>query len=452
MSNKYKKISIIIILSAAGVIFGPRAHASAATLYLSPSGASITKGNNITLGIRTNTGGVTINGAHGTVNFPSDKFTFIAISCSSSFSISSPDTGGGGGSATFGCAKIGNSSGDVQVASLTLRAKLDSGSATVSFGGGGEVDRDDGSGTNVLSGTGGGSYTFKAPAAAAPATPAAPADKTPPTITAVTVSDIGPDTATISWTTSEAATSRVDFGLNDKYGAAETVAGLASAHKVVLNSALIQAGVTYHFKVASNDAAGNPATGQDMTFTTKGITLVVTVSAKNGKLLKNATVVLGDKSVKTDAKGVATFNDLPSGKQTLVITYKGKTTTSPVNVTGGAKITDPQTVKVSVAAASTSLMSILMVLAALILLGAAGYGARWYLTHRGPKGPSKHSGGGGDVSKSDDKDAKPLELEMIATYNPQPSTVIKPSNGSSPPKEIKKEEFKLKQTPPPSSI
>ncbi len=73
--------------------------------------------------------------------------------------------------------------------------------------------------------------------------------------------------ATITWSTNEAATSRVEYGLTEQYG--ETTAealSLTTSHIVELEGLL--AGRTYHYRAISKDAAGNEAVSADAVFST----------------------------------------------------------------------------------------------------------------------------------------------------------------------------------------
>jgi len=93
------------------------------------------------------------------------------------------------------------------------------------------------------------------------------ADVTPPVISAITVSAIGPGGATISWTTNELATDQVAFGATMSYGALSTLgAAFATSHAQVISG--LSANTLYHFQVISTDQAGNTAASADGTFTT----------------------------------------------------------------------------------------------------------------------------------------------------------------------------------------
>lgn len=103
-----------------------------------------------------------------------------------------------------------------------------------------------------------------------------PTDQTPPNIDgdAVTVS-VTSASATISWTTDEAATSVVNYGLTDSYG--QSVSGAsATSHSVTISS--LSANTTYHFSIKVTDAAGNSNSTEDLIFTTSAASSTTTTT------------------------------------------------------------------------------------------------------------------------------------------------------------------------------
>ena len=91
-------------------------------------------------------------------------------------------------------------------------------------------------------------------------------DLTPPVISNVQ-SVPGTNSAVITWTTNEAATSQVEYGLTAAYGS-QTVkdTGLVTSHSVTVTG--LTASTPYHFRVKSDDGAGNAAVSGDYMFTT----------------------------------------------------------------------------------------------------------------------------------------------------------------------------------------
>ncbi len=92
-------------------------------------------------------------------------------------------------------------------------------------------------------------------------------DSTPPVFSAVNVSNLTSNSATISWNTNEASDAQVEYGTTAAYGLLSPLhSALVTAHSVLL--AGLNANTTYHYRVHSRDAAGNLATSADFTFTT----------------------------------------------------------------------------------------------------------------------------------------------------------------------------------------
>lgn len=94
-----------------------------------------------------------------------------------------------------------------------------------------------------------------------------PVDVAPPVISGIAVSNITVTGATISWTTNEAANTRVSYGVSASYGSATDLdAALSTSHTRTLSG--LSASTTYHFRVESRDAAGNLALSDDRVFAT----------------------------------------------------------------------------------------------------------------------------------------------------------------------------------------
>ncbi len=95
-------------------------------------------------------------------------------------------------------------------------------------------------------------------------------DTIAPTISGVTASNISESSATVIWTTSEPATSQVEYGTSTSYGASSiSDDNLLTSHSVTLS--WLTSSTTYHFRVKPKDASSNGAASDDYTFTTKSI-------------------------------------------------------------------------------------------------------------------------------------------------------------------------------------
>jgi phosphodiesterase/alkaline phosphatase D-like protein len=81
-------------------------------------------------------------------------------------------------------------------------------------------------------------------------------------------------TASIIWTTDEPATSEVEYGLTTSYGstASSLLPALVTDHSVSLRG--LDPSTTYHYRVKSEDAAGNESASADYTLTTAAIEYV----------------------------------------------------------------------------------------------------------------------------------------------------------------------------------
>jgi len=95
-------------------------------------------------------------------------------------------------------------------------------------------------------------------------------DTTTPTISAVAAGGVTSGSATITWTTSEPATSRVEYGPTTAYGTLTPLdSNLVTAHSVTLTGLNPQ--TTYDYRARSADAAGNERVGLNATFTTPAV-------------------------------------------------------------------------------------------------------------------------------------------------------------------------------------
>ena len=93
------------------------------------------------------------------------------------------------------------------------------------------------------------------------------ADTTAPVISNVQTDSIGINTATITWTTDEASTSQVEYGLTSAYGSSTAVDGtLTTSHSVIISG--LDSNTVYHFRALSDDAVPNSGISGDNTFTT----------------------------------------------------------------------------------------------------------------------------------------------------------------------------------------
>jgi Bacterial Ig domain len=92
-------------------------------------------------------------------------------------------------------------------------------------------------------------------------------DTTAPTNSGVTSSNVTGNAATITWTTSEPATSQVEYGITTSYGSLTAIDGnLVTSHSVTVGNLSPQ--TLYDYRVRSRDAAGNEGLSGNRTLTT----------------------------------------------------------------------------------------------------------------------------------------------------------------------------------------
>lgn len=92
-------------------------------------------------------------------------------------------------------------------------------------------------------------------------------DTTPPVISAISVSNVLDDRATISWATNEAADTQIEYGTTTSYGTLSPLnTAMLTAHTGTLTG--LSSETLYHYRVLSRDAAGNLTTSGDGSFTT----------------------------------------------------------------------------------------------------------------------------------------------------------------------------------------
>ncbi|MFH1784640.1 MAG: fibronectin type III domain-containing protein [bacterium] len=118
-------------------------------------------------------------------------------------------------------------------------------------------------------------------------------DSTAPVITSISSGTPGSNSATITWTTDESATSQVEYGLSTSYGSSTTATStLTTSHSVAISS--LSASTVYHYRVKSKDADNNEATSGDNTCTTAADTggpIISSVSVPSATLKNTAVTV-----------------------------------------------------------------------------------------------------------------------------------------------------------------
>ena len=173
-----------------------------------------------------------------------------------------------------------------------------------------------------------------------------------PIISGINV-DESSDSAIISWTTDEPATSVVDYGIDNTYGSSASDANYVTSHSVEITG--LSSSTTYHFMVTSVDSSNNSASSSDATFTTTSppalesitispdnpsiaegetqqFTVTGTYSDGSNQVLTNVSWTSSDVNVATiDASGLA--SGILAGSTTITANSNGFEDTTTLGVT-----------------------------------------------------------------------------------------------------------------------
>ena len=199
-------------------------------------------------------------------------------------------------------------------------------------------------------------YAFFAAAAGTYAASYAP-DTSPPAISDLTAVGAPDGTATITWTTDEAADSRVDYGTSESaltQNASDPA--VVTAHSVRLTG--LTPGITYHYRVRSADGSGNASTAPALGSPPATVAVPVAVTAfpsataiETGTLREGSAAALtADDNVffrvNSTTSGTRTtswygsFAGVPAALSDLKVTYVGRNSRSCTQVVAAWRWTD----------------------------------------------------------------------------------------------------------------
>jgi hypothetical protein len=348
MKKLLSKFLIAALISATFLVSNPPNAQAGGSIYLSPGAQSISQGSTFYVSVRVNTGS-SIDAVQANLSYPTDKLDYLGISYGGTAFEIQAQSSGGGGSIKIGRGTLSPKSGDRLVATISFRAKVGSGSASVSFTGGTEAV----SGGKVVTSSGSGA-TYSFTEAAAPPKPK-PKDKTAPKISDIKVANLGLNAAVITWKTNEKSSSIVAYGPSEKLGIVGSSTKLVKSHKIALSSKLLFPGTKYFYQVKSKDAAGNEAKSKVASFKTKGYKVRLKIVDSDGNPVVGAQVKLvpGEDKVTTDENGIANFENVSSGEHSVHIQVRDQALASSIDVSEDG---DPGTVQefdIKVAAATT---------------------------------------------------------------------------------------------------
>jgi hypothetical protein len=141
----------------------------------------------------------------------------------------------------------------------------------------------------------------------------------PPVISSVSTNGATQTTVTVTWTTDQASTSQVNYGVTNGYGSSSTLnSTLVTSHTVTLTG--LTPGTTYDFDVVSANAGATSSTSGNSTFATSVVTSTPPVISNVGTTGVSQTTVT-----------VTWTTDQPASSQVNYGVTNGYGSSSPVN-------------------------------------------------------------------------------------------------------------------------
>ena len=331
--------------------------ASNAQLSLSGSGSSVTTGQNLVININLDTGGNSVLAWKTTLSYSTSAFSSVSVATATGSPFTFTPVADVAGSGTIKISRYAKtpSATSGAVATITLKA-ANLGNTAISF-------------AHICSPT---------------------SDSTP--CSAVTGS--GGDQLLSAANTGTYTVSAVPVAGGGSAAAAKT-----TTKKKGFIGAVAAAVGTVAATVTGDQSQSNTTNNQ----ADSAVVKVRVVDTKN-KAIENAEVTLNRQTVFTGSNGEALFTQVPNGKLTGQIKYKGKTQTFEVNVTAGSSFDDPQLTIVTLNVAGSSALGKYLGLALLLVLMAVVI--FWFLHRRD---------GGQKVVLTSDPDIKPTKPEPLKT-------------------------------------
>lgn len=396
-TSKYRyHVAYIFVIAAVTATIGlTQVFAATGTMYLRASSSSLKKGQSVTVSVRINPG-TTVDSVQGTVSYDASKLQLLSVNTSGSAFSTELSSSASGGSINFARGDFGAGvKSDALIQSMTFKALVGSGAVSLGLNGANASKANSGSFTNP--GTSGTSISFYTPAPAPSPTPKptpspnpTPAPSKPsngtssggssssgssgsssnkpstpntngggsssssggstrPAETSDTtktkLSDVKQQTtynkATVAIKTSEPVTAYLRYGLGSDLSQQTGVSKSSTSHSLSLNPKLLIPGEEYSYVIVTKTKSGKEVSTNKRTIQVKGLTVAVTVTDRDGELLRNAEVTLRSKpqTVRTDENGVATFKNVVPGNHNVVYTAD-KEYAQPITIANNVSIVD----------------------------------------------------------------------------------------------------------------
>ncbi len=360
-----RKIFNLFLLSIFFIILNfifPR-ESFAATLYFSPSTGKYEQGSTLKVNVYTNTQGESINAVQANFSYPQDKLQFLSISTAGSVLSIFAEKVGGGGIVKVAGGNLEPFTGSKLIASVYFKVLTNTGSATLSFRQDCAVVKATDN-QNALKSTSAATFEFLPKSAVSP-TPTLGEVKLE--ISDVRVENIGKRNATVLWSTNLASNSIVEFGLTNEYGLLASSEDEVINHSVDLPSSLLYPGTKYFFRVISK-REDLEAVSEAYTFTTLGYKVVIQVLSRVGRPIEGAEVTLNSeaKTGLTDANGKVVFDNVSLGRHSVLIKYKGQSSTNSIEVSDSEDVQN-FTLNTSLGSLVSSTRYVFIILSVLII-------------------------------------------------------------------------------------
>jgi hypothetical protein len=354
MKQKFKLT--ISALAAIILSFAPlqaSAVTASATVYISPGSSSVTKGDNVTVQVRVNSGTDPMNSAQATINYDNTKLQYVSYA---SGAFTTPvQSSSASGSFTYAAALLGSTvSSDKMIFSITFKT-IASGTASLSLSG---VDiANAGSSFSSISKSGG-SIAISNPVTSVPtnntnntvtpipivSVPEEDSDTDAPKLKAQPAVTFDQNTITIKFDTDEKAKIKITYTVG-KDAKSVSRSTPQTKHEFTLGSdEKLTAGTTYKIEIIATDEANNKATIYSKSIRTEGVAYTVQIVDTDGRPLANHPVELHSDPITgtTDENGYVTFADVTPGEHTINFDIDGLAMSQAVLVAQAVITTDDQ--------------------------------------------------------------------------------------------------------------
>ncbi|MDZ7744528.1 MAG: cohesin domain-containing protein [Candidatus Saccharibacteria bacterium] len=341
-------VAILVLLTS--VLMPTKTQAETASVFVSPSSSSVTKGDKITVQVRVNSGTDPMNTAQARLNFDSSRLQYVSYS---SGAFTTPvATNQTSSSFEYAGALLGSTvSGNQLIFSVTLKAvatgtaSLSISNAQVANAGESFTLSTSGGSISITSDSSGGSSggsdstTSSPPTSSSPSggqqTQTSPEPVEPPKFVGEPEFEQTQGTILVKLEADKPSSLRVGYATGDDEQEIVWERDEKTKHELLVGKDQpLQAGTKYKLQIRLTDTDGNHSDTKTASVRTKGVTFKVKILDQDDQPLVDHPVELHSEPLQatTDDAGYATFEDVTPGKHTLVFEIDGITMRQPVKV------------------------------------------------------------------------------------------------------------------------